>query len=59
MELILDTIDDLVLDFVVYDRDDDEGLPKGSIEAAITAGEVSIEQIVSRFREALLKETKP
>jgi len=52
-ERILLTIDDFIGDFLYYDRKEDEDLPRGEIEAAIKAGEVTVEQIVERFDKAL------
>ncbi len=52
-ETILDTVDDLVSDFLYYDRKEDEDLPRGEIEAAIEAGEVTIDDLVARFRDGL------
>lgn len=51
--LILNTVQDLVLDFLTYDRKDDEELGRGEIEEAIAAGEVTVEQIVSLFESEL------
>jgi hypothetical protein len=39
--------------FLYYDRGEDEDLPRGSIEAAIAAGEVTVDEITATFREAL------
>jgi hypothetical protein len=52
-ELILDYVDDLVSDFLYYDRKDDEQLRRGDIENAIESGEISIDDIVNKFRECL------
>jgi hypothetical protein len=51
--LILDTVTDLVSNFLFYDRKDDEDLPRGSIEEAIEKGEISAAEIVERFRKCL------
>lgn len=53
-ELIEDTVADLVIDFLYYDRrGDDDELPVGSIEAAVKAGEISTDEIVQLFRSHL------
>lgn len=51
--LILDTVDDLVTGLLDYDRKEGGELPRGSIEAAIAAGEITAQDIVDRFAEAL------
>ena len=50
---ILTVLSDAVLDFMVYDRKEDEDLPRGAIEAAIEAGEITIEDMVNCFRTEL------
>ncbi len=52
-KLIEDTVDDLVGDFLYYDRQDDEELEQGVIEAAIEDGVITEEEIVEMFRAAL------
>ncbi len=52
-ELILDTINDLVVNFVHYDRKQDEELPRGSIHEAVENGEITLTEIVRCFREQL------
>jgi hypothetical protein len=52
-ELILGTIDDLVADLLFYDRKEDLELPKGEIEAALAAGEITAGEMVARFRAEL------
>ena len=52
---ILDTIEDLVVDFLYYDRKEDEDLPRGVIEKAILNREISIEEILEKFRQELVK----
>lgn len=52
-ELILGTIDDLVSNFLYYDRRSDEELPEGAIEETIEEGEITVGEIVKRFREQL------
>lgn len=53
-QLILDTASDLMSNFLYYDRKEDEGLPRGAIEAAIAAGEVTIAEIVQVFCNELI-----
>lgn len=50
---IKDTLDDLILSFLYYDRKEDDSLPRGAIEEAINNGEVSIAQLCSQFEAAL------
>lgn len=53
-ERILDAIiPDLVSDFLYYDRKEDEDLPRGSIEEAIAAGELTWDEIAARFKKEL------
>lgn len=52
-EIIEYTIEDLVADFLFYDRKEDEDLPKGAIETAIKKGEITQGQIVNKFAECL------
>ncbi len=54
-DLILLTLQDLVSNFLYYDRKEDEELPRGEIEDAIEAGEISLDEIVAKFREELEK----
>lgn len=55
-KLILDTAGDLAVDFVAYDRKEDEDLGIGQIEDAVEKGEVTVDEIVARFRERLCVE---
>lgn len=50
---ILDRADDLAGNFLYYDRKEDEELPPKSVEEAVKAGEVTVDEIVGAFREAL------
>jgi len=52
-EQILAVTSDLVAGFLYYDRKEDEDLPRGAIEEAIKAGEVSVDEIVKLFKEEL------
>jgi hypothetical protein len=59
-ELILGNVEDLVADFLYYDRKEDEELPRGAIEQAIREGVITADEIVAEFgrclRPLLLKE---
>ena len=52
-EKILDTANDLMGDFLYYGRKGDEDLDVGQIEAAIAAGEITVDEILAVFRKAL------
>ena len=52
---ILNIVDDLVSNFLYYDRKEDEDLPRGGIEDAVRAGEISVYQIIDAFTDALHK----
>jgi len=54
-QTILDTVSDLAGRFLYYDRKEDEELPVGAIEKAITAGEITEDEIVQHFRETMRK----
>lgn len=49
-EIILLTVDDLVLHFMYEDRKEDDELPRGAIERALADGTITIDEIVDRFR---------
>ncbi len=57
-ELILGTISDGVSDLMYYDRKEDEQLPRGAIEEAIQKGELTMEDMVDAFQEALKEHIK-
>lgn len=52
-QLILDTIDGLVANFLYYNRKEDEDLPRGAIDEAIRSGEITEVEIVAKFEECL------
>ena len=54
-DLILGTIDGMVVDFLYYDRKEDEDLPLGSIEEAVASGQVTVAEMVTQFRSALVQ----
>lgn len=49
-ELISGVVEDLVSDFLYYDRKEDEELPEGAVEQAIEDGHITVDQIVARFK---------
>ena len=51
-EHILDCADDLAGAFMYYDRKEDKDLPRGAIEEAIAAGEITVDEIVAQFKKA-------
>lgn len=55
-EIIRQTVEDLVADFVDSDRKEDEDLPRGAIGDAVRAGEVSVEEIIAWFADGLRSE---
>lgn len=52
--LILDTLEDLVTNFLYYDRKEDEEVPLNFIESSIDNNLITIEEIINHF-EYLLK----
>lgn len=48
-------IEDLVSDFLYYDRKEDEDLKLGDIEEAIEKGEITIEQIANKFKNRIIE----
>jgi hypothetical protein len=52
-QFILGTINDLVSDFLYYDRKDDEELPVGAIEECISGEIITIKEMVDYFEESL------
>lgn len=53
--IICHTIDDMVSDFLYYDRKEDEQLPNGAIESAIENGVITVDEISDRFKQRLLE----
>lgn len=51
--LILDEISDVVARFVYYDRKDDEEIPRGAIEKAISNGQITRRTIIRHFSNEL------
>lgn len=52
--LILGYTSYLVVDFLYYDRKEDEDLPRGAIEDAIKSGEITAEEIGDEFKKLLI-----
>lgn len=50
---VLGLVVDLVSDFLYYDRKEDENMPKDSIDRAVIAGEITVDEIVEAFRRHL------
>lgn len=53
-DTILTCIDTAVMNFVYYDRKNCEELPVGTIEKAIEAGEITVDDIVNEFKKLLI-----
>jgi len=49
VKIINNIIDDLVSNFLYYDRKEDESLSRGEIERQIELGNISVDNIVSKF----------
>ena len=54
-ELILGTVDDLVITLLWDGRKEDEDLPRGAIQDALATGEISIAEITAQFHASLLE----
>lgn len=52
---IVNTVIDLVSDFLYYDRREDEALPVGAIEKAIENNEITSDEIINIFSDKLKK----
>lgn len=50
---IIGCVEDLVGAFLYYDRKEDEDLPIGAIEKAISDGDISVDEITAQFRKVL------
>lgn len=50
---IMDTVSDLVANFMYYDRKEDSDLPLGAIEEAVAGGQITLDEIVAHFRSVL------
>jgi hypothetical protein len=54
-ELIDNYIADMVIDFLHYDRNEDDDLPLDLIENSVKAGTLTIDEMVESFRKYLTK----
>lgn len=52
-EYILLSVSDLVTSFTYYDRKEDEDLSVDQLNNAVKSGEVTIDEIVEKFRDEL------
>ena len=52
-EYIIATLTDSIIDLLYYDRKEDESFPKGGIESAITAGEITVDEMIEVWSGAL------
>jgi len=48
-------LSDLALNFVAYNRDEDEDLPSGSIEELVENNVLTVEEMTEQFGKALKK----
>ena len=59
VKIVMETIKDLVLDFLVYDRKEDEDLPRGTIQLLCSVGDITIEDMVDQFEKSLTERLLP
>ena len=52
-ELIEVVTKDIIINFLYYHRKEDEDLPPGEIEDAISCGEITVEEIIDLFAQEL------
>lgn len=52
-QVVLDTVSDLVGNFLYYQRKEDEDLPVGAIEKMVATKEITVDEIVAKFRSEL------
>lgn len=52
-ETVFAVIDDMIADLLIHDRRNDEDLPEGEVERLIQNNDLSIDDMVERFRESL------
>lgn len=55
IETIENTVEDMVSNFLYYDRKEDENLPMGAIQKAVKDGLITKEQIIKKFADSLNK----
>ena len=56
--LILNAVKDLCSNFLYYDRKEDDSLSIDQLNNAITSGEITVDEIVTEFRNQLEKTFK-
>jgi hypothetical protein len=52
-QTILDTVGDLVMDFMYYDRKEDGELGVGDIEIALDEGVITIDELTETFKKEI------
>lgn len=52
---VMNTVESLVSKFVYHDRKEDEQLPRTELNRLIRTGEVTVDEIVAKFREGLVE----
>jgi len=52
-QTILNTIEDLVSNFVYYDRKEDEDLSQEDLEQAVKTGVITVDEIIEKFAEKI------
>ena len=57
-QLILDVIEDLCLDFVFYDRKEDEDLSVKKLNKAVEDRIITVDEMVEHFEDCLLNTFK-
>lgn len=50
---IFDIVDDLVTDFLYYDRKDDDEIGVEELDSAIKSGIITVEEIIAHFAKKL------
>lgn len=54
-EKIINVFTDSIIDMLYYDRKEDEDLPRGGIEEAIRAGEITVDEIIKIWSAELIE----
>lgn len=57
-DLVMDALDQAMNDFFFYNRKIDKELPLRAIERAIARGDVTVEELVTRFKSHLQTSVK-
>ena len=55
---ILNEVHEVVSRLIIDDRKNDEDLPRGAIENAVVNGDITIDEIVDKFKEELASACK-